>query len=61
MEDYQSVSLGGTDLEGQDEPAVKRRKQAKEVRYSVYNKYLDMVFMKQHIAFGGSKVAFAAY
>ena len=34
LEDYQSISLSGTDLEGSDEPAVKKRKLAKEVQES---------------------------
>ena len=32
LEDYQSVGLAGTELEGDDEPAVKKRKLAKQVR-----------------------------
>lgn len=32
LEDYQTVSLAGTDLEGDDEPAVKKRKLVKQVR-----------------------------
>ena len=31
LEDYQSISLSGTDLEGSDEPAVKKRKLIKQV------------------------------
>ena len=37
LEDYQSVSVGGTDLEGDGEPAVKRRKQEKQVNLVAYN------------------------
>lgn len=31
LEDFQSISLTGTGLEGNDEPAVKKRKVVKEV------------------------------
>lgn len=33
LEDYQTVSVAGTHLEGDDEPAVKKRKMAKEVSF----------------------------
>lgn len=31
LEDYQCISLSGTDLEGDEEPAVKKRKLVKQV------------------------------
>lgn len=34
LEDYQSLSLTGTGLEGEDEPAVKKRKIAKQVGFA---------------------------
>lgn len=34
LEDYQSLSLMGTGLEGEDEPAVKKRKIAKQVGFA---------------------------
>lgn len=33
LEDYQTVSVAGTQLDGDDEPAVKKRKMAKEVSF----------------------------
>ena len=35
LEDYQSVSLSGTDLEGSEEPAVKKRKIIKQVKLDI--------------------------
>ena len=36
LEDYQSLSVAGTQLEGDDEPAIKKRKMAKEVSFLVF-------------------------
>jgi len=36
LEDYQCISLSGTDLDGDAEPAVKKRKLMKQVKYSVF-------------------------
>ena len=36
LEDYQTVSVAGTQLDGDDEPAVKKRKMAKEVSFLTF-------------------------
>lgn len=43
MEDFQSISLSGTDLEGSDEPAVKRRKLAKQQGEEIIDNFLQKV------------------
>ena len=43
LEDYQNISLSGTDMEGDEEPAVKRRKLAKQVQE--YIVYLQVPFL----------------
>ena len=40
LEDYQSLSLEGTDLEGEGEPAVKKRKLAKQVFINMSQIYI---------------------
>ncbi|XP_041352599.1 DNA mismatch repair protein Msh2-like [Gigantopelta aegis] len=43
LEDYQSLSLAGTDLEGEGEPAVKKRKLAKQEGEEIIQDFLNKV------------------
>ncbi len=57
LEDYQNISLSGTDLEGRDEPAIKKRKLAKEV-HVCHGKMIEKhKFLKEKIKGGGGRGA----